>query len=396
MPKIPKFFPVFCTLIYILAVTLGAFTGGAWASLGIGGAVLLFFGLWAVDKTMPLPPKNFSFFTLTTLWVLGAELPLSSHFAVSLKVWLQLASIFLPLLLLTSPRLQVAAFSRSFIPAVAVAMAVGAVALGLELQSGGFLIHALKKPGAALTEYNRGMAHMVILSFPLFAGLWITGKRKAAAALGLVLLFPAELTESHTAKLALVVGAACTALAFYRPLVTRRLLTVATLVIAGWPFYAQRLFLAFPDTIAKLHNSFRHRIEIWDFLSYRITERPIFGWGLGTTHLLDFTRPHGELYLYAINPAPHAHNFIVELWVETGFPGLALGLAFLLLILRRIWTLHPSLRPFALGGFAAAVTVSMFGFDFWTDALWAAFALSACVLGMLQQQLERKEHLVHA
>ena len=388
--------PLLMVFVYGLAVSLGAFTGGLWAALGIGGAVLLFLSVGALDGKAPVPAKSFSYFALATLLVFGAELPLSSHVALSLKVWLNLASVFLPLLLLTSPRLQNVAFSKSFVPAVAAATAVGAVALGLELSSGGYLIHTLKKPNASLTEYNRGIAHVVILVFPFLAGLWVAGKKKEAVALALILLFPASLTESRTARLALIVGLACMVFAFYRPAWIRRGLMVGSVALAGWPFYAQRIFLAAPELVAKLHDSWRHRVEIWDFLSYRIAERPVFGWGLGTTSALDFTKPHGEMYRFAVQSAPYAHNFIVELWVETGLPGLALGVAFLLWTLRRIGRLQKELQPFALGGFAAAVTVSMFGFNFWTDALWAAFALSAFVFGMLERQGKGGDNIVRA
>ncbi|MDR3425765.1 MAG: O-antigen ligase family protein [Alphaproteobacteria bacterium] len=391
-----RFLPVFCIFIYVAAATLGAFTGGAWGAIGIGGAVALFLGLSAAEGKAALPQRGCAFFTLTVLWVWGAELPFSSHVAVSLAMWLRLASIFLPLLLLSSKRLQTVAFSRAFVPTIALAMGIGAVCLGGELISGGFLLHLLKKPTASLTEYNRGMAHMVILSFPIFAGLWQAGKKKQVALLALALLFPASLTDSHTAKLALFVGAVCTGVAFYRPLWVQRGLAGGTIVLMGWPFYAQRIFLAVRNDLDRLHDSFRHRLEIWDYLSYRIAERPVWGWGLGTTHMLDYTKPHGNLYRFATQAAPHAHNFIVQVWVETGLVGLAVVLIFLLWILRRILSLNPSLRPFALGGFAAALTVSLFGFDFWTDALWAAFALSAFVFGMLQQGLERGDDFIRA
>ena len=391
---LPKFIPRFCILIYVLCVTVGAFTGGIWATFGIGGAVVLWLAASAQDKAYLKPSQPVTLFALATLAIWAAELPLSVNFAVSAKLWFNLASIFLPLLLLSTPRLQNLIFSRSFVPVIAYAMAIGALALGAELISGGYIIHAFKKPTAALTEYNRGIAHVVILSFPIVAGLWLADKKKEALLLALILLFPASLTESHTAKLALLLGALCTVIAFCKPVLVQRGLAVMSVALLGWPFYAQRAFLAFPDAVAKLHDSFRHRLEIWDYLSYRIEQRPIFGWGLGTTHLLDFAQPHGELYRFAVQGAPHAHNFIVELWVETGLLGLALGLIFLLAILRHITKLHASLQPFALGAFAAAVTISLFGFDFWTDALWSAFALSACAFGMLQKHIESGENLV--
>jgi O-antigen ligase len=391
-----KLIPSFCLLVYVLCVTVGAFIGGIWATFAIGGAVILWLVASKQDRIYLQTSRSLTLFALTTLAVWAAELPFSVNQALSLKLWFNLVTIFLPLLLLSAPRLQAKISSPSFTPIVASAMAVGAMALGAELLSGGFLIHTFKKADASLTEYNRGIAHVVILSFPIIAGLWLMDKKKQALLLALILLFPASLTESHTAKLALLLGALCTGIAFYQPVFVRRSLVVISVALIGWPFYAQRAFLAFPDAVARLHDSFRHRLEIWDFLSYRIAEKPILGWGLNTTHLLDYTQPHGDLYRFAIQHAPHAHNFIVELWVETGIPGLALGIIFLLSILRRIAKLHSSLQPFALGAFTAAVTVSLFGFDFWTDALWSAFALSSCAFGMLQQNIESGNNLIDA
>jgi O-antigen ligase len=240
------------------------------------------------------------------------------------------------------------------------------------------------------------MAHAVILAFPLFAGLWVMGRKRWATILVLLLLFPASLTESHTAKLALLAGALCGTAAFYRPLWVQRVMAIMSVVILGWPFYAQVLFTRAHEQIENWHSSWRHRMEIWDYLSYRIGERPFLGWGLGTTHMLDFSQPHGDWYqALKLYGAPHPHNFITELWVETGIIGLMLGWVFLLLTLCAAARMPRALQPFALGGWAASVVIAMFGFDFWTDSLWGAFALAACAFGMLQKRIEGSDHIAH-
>jgi O-antigen ligase len=208
-----------------------------------------------------------------------------------------------------------------------------------------------------------------------------------ALVLFVILLYPAGLTESRTAKMALVAGAGVMAMAHLLPRVTPRLLAVFPFALLGWPFAAAWTFRTHADFVDHLPFSWRHRIEIWDYLSYRIIERPWFGWGLGTTSKLDFHSPNSEMYHYATQAAPHAHNFITELWVETGVPGLALGTLFLLFTLRKASTLRVDLRPFALGSWMAAIVVSLVGFNWWTDALWAAFALSAFVFGGLNQSV---------
>jgi hypothetical protein len=64
----------------------------------------------------------------------------------------------------------------------------------------------------------------------------------------------------------------------------------------------------------------------------------------------------------------------MQVWAETGAAGLGLLLGFLLGLLIFIGKMDRGLQPFALGAYGAAVTIALFGFNFWTDALWGAFA----------------------
>ena len=52
----------------------------------------------------------------------------------------------------------------------------------------------------------------------------------------------------------------------------------------------------------------------------------------------------------------YPHNQWLELWIETGALGAAIGLAFALLVVHRIQLLAVPLRPFAYAAFASAVT----------------------------------------
>jgi hypothetical protein len=56
------------------------------------------------------------------------------------------------------------------------------------------------------------------------------------------------------------------------------------------------------------------------------------------------------------------------------------GLAFVLLVLRRIENMPPRLYPFGCAAFAAAVAVSASSFELTTDSWWAALALTALLL----------------
>ncbi len=384
-PDLPRTIASSLTLpLYVLISTLGVFMGGLWGIAGIGGAILLFIAVYVKSKVAALPPREIAVFVGIVLCVFAVEIPFSSQPVISLRMLAQLGSIFLPLSLLTSEKLQREAFALRLVPVIAFAMIIGTLALGIELLSGGVLLHHVKNTQTALSQYNRGLAHTVILAFPLLAGLWIGRKKPVAVLLLAVLLFAANFTESHTAKLALILGLVTVLGDFVVPVVVPYLMGLATLALPLWPFAASWVFEkrhGLYDTLAK---SAQHRIEIWDYLSYRILEKPVLGWGLGSTRTLDFHSPHSDQYQHATFAAPHAHNLIVCVWVETGMVGLALCLAFLLFALRSAARLSPTLRPFALGCWTAALTVSLFGFDVWTDALWASFALATFMLGGLQ------------
>jgi O-antigen ligase len=203
----------------------------------------------------------------------------------------------------------------------------------------------------------------------------------------LLLFIPAGLTESRSSKLALVAGLIILLAAYMAPVVVRWLLAATTILTIGWSFIGRHIFLYYPAMLAHVPPSWRARVEIWDYMSYRIEEKPWLGWGLGTTRTLDFLNPHGSSYLFTHMPAAHPHNVMTELWVELGIPGLALGIAFAFLTLWQISRLDRRLVPFALGAFTACLCFSLIAYDFWTDSLQAAFALTALAFAILQKQL---------
>jgi len=383
----------FALVFYVLVATAGVFVAGIWAYAGIGGAIILSAALWAHDKGMPWPEKNLALFALSALAIMAVETLHSTSPVVSWREWLKLVTIFVPLLLLSSPRFDARLLHRNFIALMLIAVFAGAMALSVELTLGGPLLQAVKGPGAVLTHYNRGLSFLMILAFPLMAGFLYADfplpqkKRWALVLLFVfVLMVPAGLTESRAAKLALLLALLTTAMAGLFPIFTRRALAVLAVICVSWPFVVQKFFLTHYELLSRFPDSWRARIEIWDYMSYRIMERPLLGWGLGTAHLLPFQQPHGDQYTIMSIPAAHPHNVMTELWVELGLPGLALGICFAILILHKAGKLNARLVPFALGAWMAAFTLSLVAYDFWTDSLFSAFALA----GLLFQMLNKK------
>jgi len=387
-------------VIYAVGATIGSFAGGSWGGLGIGCGLILFAICYAKDRALPLPDPALTYLALAALFVMAMLNFHSSNPHISWHQWLSLATIFIPLLLLSNSEIAARAWHPSFVPVIFIALIAAALTLGTDLSLYTPLLYAVEGPSAAATDYNRGMSGLVLLSFPVMAGLmrgnFPLGDNKRIWMLlffVVILLFPAGLTESRASKLALLAGLAVTCAATFLPILTRRALAVILIVCIAWPFAVQKFFLAHYDLLERFPPSWRARMEIWDYMSYRIGERPFFGWGLGTAHTLPFQEPHGAQYLLTKIPAAHAHNAVVELWVELGVPGLMLGVLFGLLMLRKTANLDARIAPFAVGAWAAALCLSLCAYNLWTDAFWGLIAMTAFAFFMMSEARQTHKEL---
>jgi O-antigen ligase len=395
-----KALPWLTLLVYAELSTVGAFSGGMWGGVGIGYSLALYLCAAWLDRSWPRPSRDFLGLALAALATMGLLNPGSVNPGISWFDWERLATIFLPLALLTAPAVKARADHMYFFTVLILAIFAGAFALGVELFLGAPVLHILKGDRIGLTQYNRGLSYLVLLAMPALAALWTlpfatpnqpfrSAVEKVAPFLLLiaVLLFPAGLTESRAAKLALVAALLTAAAAYRAPQLTRRGLGGLVILLLGWPIIVQKSFIVFQDQLGRLPDSWRARMEIWDYMSYRIFEHPWLGWGLGTSKALDFRDPHGDLYKFVLAAAPHPHNVVTQLWVELGLPGLALGVAFALLTLRQAGRLRPPLVPFAYGAWVAALCLCCVAYNFWTDSLFSAFALTGFAFALLDRRL---------
>ncbi|MFY9288344.1 MAG: O-antigen ligase family protein [Alphaproteobacteria bacterium] len=390
--NLQRLLPSFVLLVYAMVATIGAFLGGIWALFALSLSVLVAAAVWYLDGKLPWPNKELMALVGAALAVLATHCLLSTQPEISWRVWLKLLSIYVPLSLLFSPRVEALSFHRSFFPIMLIAVVGSALGLSLELFHNGPLLRAVHGEPVWLVEYNRGVSYLVIMSFSLMAGLMLgpfplaLKKRLWILIPFIIILFiPTGLTESRASKLAFVSGLITVGIAYIVPVCTRWALTAGTVLCVSWPFLAQHYFLKYVDHLSQIPMSWQARMEIWDYLSYRIMEKPLLGWGLGAAHKLDFYEPNGMKYVYTTYPVSHPHNVITQLWVELGVPGLLLGLLFAALILHKTMQLDKKIIPYALGAYTAALCLSLVGYDFWTDSMYAAFALTGFAFAMLQK-----------
>ena len=261
-------------------------------------------------------------------------------------------------------------------------VALGVAILGADTAFDYPLQHALGGDAVNIgTKYNRGLIALVILAWPAAANLAARGARgKARLTIAFVLL-ASIVGLSTTGLVALLAG-------FFVWLVALKAPRFAAIALgAGMSL----LGLALPVLLriasgqrdhlgSVVKSSGIHRLEIWDYMSARILERPLTGWGLGVAKVVPIHADELATYLYADASGIYPHNQWIELWLETGLLGVLRALA---LVLLAVWRLRGPWRAYGLAAVAAALTGSLLNFEITTDSWWAALAASAVLFRLL-------------
>lgn len=258
----------------------------------------------------------------------------------------------------------------------------GALILGLDTVTDYPLQHVIGGPAANIgTKYNRGLISLVLLLWPLLAHLRAMGKRVEALILAAFVLAGALVGLSATGLLALLAGAAVWLLALYAPRFAKRGMGGGFTALAlALPLLMRVLSWERPRLAGLIKMSAVHRLEIWDYMSARILERPLAGWGLGAAIGVPIRPEELATYLYADSGGIYPHNQWIELWLEIGLPGVALALALVWLVLTRI---QGRWQAYGLAALASALTASLLNFEITTDSWWAALAASALLFKLL-------------
>jgi O-antigen ligase len=189
---------------------------------------------------------------------------------------------------------------------------------------------------------------------------------------------------SFTAVIAYGAGALAFLSACWLPRITALLCGWGTaLWILSAPFLLRPDMTAWIDAAfrfveAKAH-SWEHRRAIWGFVIDRIHERPVFGWGLGSSRAI----PGGHTLLApGVEILPlHPHDAALQLWLELGLVGALLGAAFFLCLARTVRRSSADRTDFALA-IALIVTATinaMASYNLWHE-WWLTFLIAAAGL----------------
>lgn len=139
-------------------------------------------------------------------------------------------------------------------------------------------------------------------------------------------------------------------------------------------------YLARDANVLTATTSAGWRLAIWRRVGELIGQDPIFGQGLGVLRTLRDTIPAGAFKDQQFIPN-HAHNMVMQLWVETGAIGATLLSVTVLLVAFRM----PQPRALGVAGYLGAalaggfMAIALVSFDLWNDWWWACAGLIAAL-----------------
>lgn len=142
---------------------------------------------------------------------------------------------------------------------------------------------------------------------------------------------------------------------------------IFSLLVILSPFLSTFAFNNFAEIINKnafLGQGGAHggdRLEIYNFISNAVFEKPLYGYGLEATKSIDFK---SDYLFHNSNQVLHPHNFALQIWLETGLLGVLSFTTFTTLLIRHI-LLKDTRTSLNFLMFLNFTTMLSFGYGMW-------------------------------
>jgi O-antigen ligase len=322
------------------------------------------------------------------VWML-ASAAWSLDSAASVEVTLRVAVLFLSgTLLITSFALLPLEQLRRPLMAVALGFSGAAMVVVVDLEMGGHLARFLHAPRLNGVDpalgYGRAATLHATLLAPVLVGLVRLGFPRLAVGSGLLAAAAILETSSLSAKTALAASLLVLVAVWLLPRLRWIEFVVFGFAVVALPLMFPLPLGAEPSCWLADHKpSAAHRLEIWSFVAEHIRQRPIAGWGLdaarrlpgGTAQVIihhcdEADRPDGIALSSEALPL-HPHNAVLQVWLELGGVGVALGFGPLILAIWHAlrcpaWRTR-SVQAMIAATIAAAVSVGLISFGIWQE-----------------------------
>ncbi len=226
---------------------------------------------------------------------------------------------------------------------------------------------------------NRGATALAMVTWPVAVLLWQRGLAWAALALSVLVAEILGVLSSGAALLGFVAGGLTALVALGNRKASRALVVAATLAaFVGMPFAAKLIYGLGWHESDWLASSAGHRIEIWNYTTQLIEQKPLHGWGFDASRAITDARPESlanELPLLPLHP----HSAPLQILFELGIPGVVLTLALLWLLAQRIEALPRPARVCGQALFITTLTIASTAYGVWQNQ-WLAMIFSAALL----------------
>lgn len=144
---------------------------------------------------------------------------------------------------------------------------------------------------------------------------------------------------------------------------------------------------ALPDNFKEdLPLSWQHRTAMWEHISHRIWEAPLWGHGFDAVRTFDATMQLGRAQAWPI-VSLHPHNAGLHIWVETGLIGALLACTVIYMLGRRL--ILAAIEPQTVSVYSsfiiAVALISAVTYGVWQDWWWACVIFTAAMLNLKQK-----------
>lgn len=288
---------------------------------------------------------------------------------------------------------------RPFLWIVPAALFVSATLIVFDQAAGNPLYRSLRDLAADErinpSQYNRAASIVVLMLLPSLSILRGYCSRKVIAGLLVIGLVPLlATTDSQSGQLALFLAViAYYAFPYTRPKAWYLLAGVVFTLALAAPFLAIWAFDHFAQGLngmPVLGNGGGYagaRLEIWDYVSRYMLQRPLYGFGFeATRHVPHFDS--AQIY-QKTDFILHPHNFMIQIWMEFGAVGALFAgglMSGLILLMQR--RLAEAEARIALPSLIACLSIASTGYGLW-QGWWIGTLFTVASLCILAIRLQR-------
>ncbi len=342
--------------------------------------------LYIVNRRVPLPDLKFVLFFAGFLALAAASSLWAPDPSFTLEKASKVGGIFLAgLITLTFARAfdRVSHQEKLIVALVVVcAVAAGFIAyeyatlfqitrhvLGIESE----LRYEWPQPIKSAFIFNRSSVFLVLLCFPVLLMLWTGNHSKRtktllSALLGAALFALLATSNSQTAFIAAVLALPMLFYPAHRKKARYLILWLSLTAMLCAPLFAPFMKSILPPEMENAEEGFLaeasipHRIEVWTFMSEQIMQSPFYGHGMESTREL---RAGYIMPRMRTDQVLHPHNAALQIWVEFGIIGMALVMAYVSYVFRKLEAMPPLMQKYNIAFYVVLLGVLSIAYGLW-------------------------------